>query len=153
MCSYKWVYNSATFALDCCDSWWSGIDGLIWDISNNNDAIGILRIVCPMSLRISDIEDILSDTNFFIEENEGVLVLKKGSSWRTFHKFSITNRSLWSKFCDTAVFVFNGMIIMRIYFKKDVFLELILKINSFYKKFLLPKLAMDFKAKKGITKV
>ena len=33
-----------------------------------------------MSLQISDIEDILSDTNFFIEENEEVLVLKKGSS-------------------------------------------------------------------------
>ena len=52
-------------------------DGLISDASNNNDAIGILRIVCPRSLRNSDIENILSDPNFFIEENKGVLVLKR----------------------------------------------------------------------------
>ena len=52
-------------------------DGLISDASNNNDAIGILRIVCRRSLRNSDIQDILSDPNFFIEENKGVLVLKR----------------------------------------------------------------------------
>ena len=37
-------------------------DGLISNVSSNNDAIGILRIVCPRSLQNSDL---------FIEENEG----------------------------------------------------------------------------------
>ena len=85
-------------------------DGLISDASNNNDAIGILRIVCPGSLRNSDIVDILSDSNFFIKENKGVLVLK-----RDHHEGHFTNCQLQmdlcgAGFCDIAVFVFNGMI-------------------------------------------
>ena len=88
-------------------------DGLISDASNNNYAIGILRIVCPRSLRNSDIEDILSASNFFIEENKGVLVLK-----RDHHEGHFTNCRLQmglcgASFCEIAVFVFNGMIIMR----------------------------------------
>ena len=51
-------------------------DDPISDASNNNDAIAILRIVCQRSLQNSDIEDILSDPNFFIEESKGVEVLK-----------------------------------------------------------------------------
>ena len=51
-------------------------DGPISDASNNNGAIAILRIVCQRSLQNSDIEDILSDPNFFIEESKGVEVLK-----------------------------------------------------------------------------
>ena len=61
------------------------IDGLISDALNDNDAVGILRIACLRSLRIlclrslqnANIEDILSDLNFFINESKGVLVLKK----------------------------------------------------------------------------
>ena len=91
-------------------------DGLMSDTSNNNDAIGILRIVCPRSLRNSDIEDILSDPNFFIEENKGVPVLK-----RDHHEGRLTNCQLQmalcgASFCDIALFVFNGVIIMQIYF-------------------------------------
>ena len=74
-------------------------DGLISDASNNNDAIGILRIVCRRSLRNSDIQDILSDPNFFIEENKGVLVLK-----RDYHEGHFTNCQLQMGLCG-AVFV------------------------------------------------
>ena len=47
------------------------------DASNNNDAVEILRIACPRSFQNSDIEGILSDPNFFIEENNGAVVLKR----------------------------------------------------------------------------
>ena len=44
--------------------------GLMSGTTNNNDAIRVLRIVCPTSLRNSDTDVIfLSDPNFFIEEN------------------------------------------------------------------------------------
>ena len=43
-------------------------DGLISNASNNNDAIGILRIECPRSLPNSNIEDILSDPNFLLKK-------------------------------------------------------------------------------------
>ena len=71
---------------------------LISDASNKNNATGIQRIACPRSLWNSDIEDVLPDPNFFFEENKGVLVLKKGSSWRTSQNLPTTNGSLWSKF-------------------------------------------------------
>ena len=53
----------------------------------------------------------------------------------------------------TLLFFFKGMIIMRICFQKDLFVELIHKINNFYKKCSLLKLVMDFAAEKGIMKV
>ena len=91
-------------------------NGLISDASNNNDGIGILRIVCPRSLRNSDIEDILSDPNFFIEENKGGLVLKMDYHEGHFKNCQIQTGLCGASFCDIAVFVFNGMILMRIYF-------------------------------------
>ena len=99
-----------------------------------------------MSLRNSDIEDILSDSNAFIEENKGVLLLKRDHHEGHFTSCQPQMGLCGASFCDIAVFVFNCMIIMQIYFKKDVFVELIHKINSFYKKFLLHKRAMDFEA-------
>ena len=71
-------------------------DGLISDESNKNDAIGILRIVCPRSLRNSDIEDILPDPVSLLKKTRQYL--KKISSRRTSQKLSSTNGSLWSKF-------------------------------------------------------
>ena len=63
-----------------------------------------------------------------------MLVLK-----RDHHEGHFTNCQLQmglcgAIFCGIAVFVFNGMIIMRIYFQRNVFIELIHKINSFYEK-------------------
>ena len=114
------------------------LDGLISDVSNKNDAVGILRIACPRSLRNSDIEDILPDPNFFIEENKGALVSKKDH-----HEGHLRNCQLQMGLCGACfsgiiVFVLNRMIIMRIYFLKSVFVELIHKKSSFYKKYLLP---------------
>ena len=67
---------------------------LISDASNDNYAIRILRIICLRSLQNGNIEVILSDFNFLIEEKKGVLVLKKIILTRTFHKLSTTNESL-----------------------------------------------------------
>ena len=78
-------------------------DGLISNVSSNNDAIGILRIVCPRSLQNSDL---------FIEENEGLLVLKKDHHERHFTNSQLKMGLCGASFCDIAVFVFDGMIIM-----------------------------------------
>ena len=59
----------------------------------------------------------------------------------------------WVFATPDGLFVFRGIILMQIYFKKDVFVELIHIINSCYKEFSLPKLAMDFGMEKRITKV
>ena len=69
-------------------------DGLISDASSDNYAIRILRIICLRSLQNGNIEVILSDFNFLIEEKKGVLVLKKIILTRTFHKLSTANESL-----------------------------------------------------------
>ena len=56
--------------------------------------------------------DILSDPNFFIEENKGVLVLKKDHHEGHFTNCQLQMGLCGASFCDIAVFVFNGMIIM-----------------------------------------
>ena len=128
------------------------LDGLISDASNNNDAIGILRIVCPRSLRNSDIEDILSDPNFFIEENKGVIVLKRNHHEEHFTNYQLQIGLCGASFCDIAVFVFNGMIIMQICFKKDVFVELIIRSTAFIKKFYYLNLRWTLKRRKESRK-
>ena len=67
----------------------------------------------------------LSHPNFFIEENKGVLVLKKDQHEGHFTNGKLQTDLCGASFCDISVFVFHGMIIMRICFKKDVFVELI----------------------------
>ena len=44
-------------------------------------------------------------------------------------------------FCDFVVYTFTGMLIVRVKFDEDFFVELILKLNSFYKGYLLPKIS------------
>ena len=84
-------------------------DGITSDASNNNDPIGILRIVCHRSLRNSDIEDILSDPSFFIEEDKGVLVLKGDHHEGYFTNCQLQMSPCGARFYDIAVFVFNDM--------------------------------------------
>ena len=82
-----------------------------------------------------------------------MLVLKKDHHEGHFTNCQLQIGLCGGNFCDIAIFVFNSMIIMQKYFEKDVFVELIHKINSFYKKILLPKFVKDFEAEKGIAKV
>ena len=85
-------------------------------------------------MRNSDIEDILSDPNFFVEENKEVLVLKKDHRKGYFTNCQLQISLCGGSFCDIAAFVFKGMIKMRKYIKEDVFVELIDKTKSFYRK-------------------
>ena len=87
-------------------------DGLMSDVSNNNDAIGILKIECSRSLRSSDVEDVLSDPNLFIEENKRALVSKNDHHEGQFTNCQLQMGLCVASFCDIAAFVFNFMIIM-----------------------------------------
>ena len=52
------------------------------------------------------------EPNLFIEENEGLLVLKKDHHERHFTNSQLKMGLCGASFCDIAVFVFDGMIIM-----------------------------------------
>ena len=45
------------------------------------------------------------------------------------------------KFCDFIVFSFKGLIISRIVFDEDYFEKLVVKLNMFYKDYMLPRLS------------
>ena len=88
-------------------------DGLISEVSNNNDTTGILRIVCPRPLENSDIENNLAG----IEKKER----QEGHFTNCQLQMGVNYEYLCGvNFCDIAVFVFNGMIIMRIHFLKYI---------------------------------
>ena len=46
-----------------------------------------------------------------------------------------------AEFCDFIVYTFKGMVIIRTAFDKSYFDEVITRLSSFYKQYLLPKLA------------
>lgn len=72
-----------------------------------------------------------------------MLVIKKDQYEGHFTNYQLQMGLCEARFCDIMT-RFCDTITMRIYFLKNVFFELIHKINSFYKKNLLPKLAIDF---------
>ena len=69
---------------------------------------------------------------------DGKLSLKKEHSSGYYTQIQTAMGLSGAMFCDFIVFVFSGMIIVQTPFDVDFFLELIPKLNDFYKNFLLP---------------
>ena len=120
-------------------------DGLICDHSvTDGNVFGILKIVCPKTRRNDDLDHILSDPAFFITEIEGELTLKKDHPDGHFTNIQLMMGLCGARYCDLAVFVFNGMLIVRTYIDIDFVTDLIPKLNKFYHQYLLPKVAIEY---------
>ena len=48
-----------------------------------------------------------------------------------------------ASFCDFVVYTFGGIIISRLDFDHTYFVDLMQKINSFYRTYMLPKLLQE----------
>ena len=98
-------------------------DGVICD-NAHNPQIGLIEIKCPYSKRDYYPNDLLNDDKFYVGSRDGVPYLKPAQA----------------KFCDFIVYTFKGMIIIRTEFEPTYFVELINKLNMFYKTYTLPEL-------------
>ena len=115
-------------------------DGLVSDRSVEDKYVfGLIEIKCPKNKKNHTIDELISDESFYINRIDGKLVLKKEHSSGYYTQIQLAMGLSGAMFCDFVVFVFDGMIIVRTPFDVDYFIELVPKLNDFYKKFLLPE--------------
>ena len=114
-------------------------DGVICD-NAHNPRIGLIEIKCPYSKRDYYPNDLLNDDKFYVGSRDGVPYLKPDHSNGYFSQIQMAMGLSQAKFCDFIVYTFKGMIIIRTEFEPTYFVELINKLNMFYKTYMLPEL-------------
>ena len=114
-------------------------DGVICDNAHNSQ-IGLIEIKCPYSKCDYYPNDLLNDDKFYVGSRDGVPYLKPDHSNGYFSQIQMAMGLSQAKFCDFIVYTFKGMIIIRTEFEPTYFVELINKLNMFYKTYMLPEL-------------
>ena len=97
-------------------------DGLVSDQSNEDvGQIGLTEIRCPKSKKNSKVNDLVHDQSFYVKDEDGVPVLKKGHPNGYSTQIQIAMGLSQITFCDFIVYTFDGMIIIRTQSDKDFF--------------------------------
>ena len=113
-------------------------DGLIND-KEYSDHSGLFEIKCPSNRRNSSLADLLNDQPFYVQQNKnGEFLLKKDHRFGYYTQVQMAMGLSQVNYCDFVVFTFKGMVITRVEFDNEYFERLILKLNEFYKNFMLP---------------
>ena len=103
------------------------------------NVLGLIEIKCLKSKCNVDIDKLLQDTSFFIKKIDGELCIKRDHPNGYYTQIQMAMGLSGTTFCDFVVYTFTGMLIVRVKFDEDFFVELILKLNSFYKELLVTK--------------
>ena len=113
-------------------------DGLIYD-KEYSDHPGLLEIKCPSNRRNSSLADLLKDQSFYLQQNKnGEILLKKDHHFGYYTQVQMAMGLSQVNYCDFVVFTFKFMAITRVEFDNEHFEKLVLKLNEFYKNFMLP---------------
>ena len=115
-------------------------DGLVSDRSSPTDHFGIVEIKCPYRKRNCTVDEILGDSSFYVSRQKGKLVLKRDHPNGYFTQIQMAMGLAGVGYCDFVVYTFKCLIIIRIDFDIDYFIDLVLNLNEFYKRHLLPKI-------------
>ena len=107
-------------------------------ISDNNEKtlFGLLEIKCPISKKKLTPLEIVEDPKFYVGFSEGQPFLKESHKYYT--QVQMAMGLSQADFCDFVVYTFKGMIIIRVPFDLERFKNIVDKLSTFYKKFLLP---------------
>ena len=114
-------------------------DGLV--AYQTSDKKLLLKIKCPHTKRHLSPIDLVQDPNFYVNLENGKPVLKKSHSTGYYSQIQLAMGLSGFDTCDFVVYSFKGLIIVRTEFDVCYFDSLIQKLNSFYKKFMLPRMA------------
>ena len=113
-------------------------DGLVTDKTGN--AIGLLEIKCPKSKKNSSPEELVNDDKFYVSLVDGKPELKKDHPNGYYSQIQMAMGLSGAPFCDFIVYTFKGLIIARTLFDNEYFINLIQKLNTFYRKYMLPRI-------------
>lgn len=116
-------------------------DGLVTD--KTEDATGLLEIKCPKSRKNSSPDELINDDKFYVSLVDGKPELKKDHLNGYYSQIQMAMGLSGAPFCDFIVYTFKGLIITRTPFNNVYFINLIQKLNNFYKKYLLPKVIIN----------
>ena len=99
---------------------------------------GLIEIKCPKSKKSVAPADLLKDKSFYVELKDGQPKLKESHEY--YSQIQMAMGLSGVSYCDFVVYTFAGLIIARTPYDHDRFLQIMLRINSFYKQYMLPKL-------------
>ena len=111
-------------------------DGLITD---RDAGIGLIEIKCPKSKKSLKPNDLVKDPKFYVQIEDGAPKLKRNHEY--FTQIQMAMGLAGAPFCDFIVYTLEGLIIVRTPYDHKYFVELMKKVNEFYKKYILPKLS------------
>ena len=113
-------------------------DGLV--AYQTSDKKLLLEIKRPHTKRPMSPTDLIQGRNFYVNLENGKPVLKKSHSTRYYSQIQLAIELSGFDTCDFVAYTFEGLIIVRTAFDVSYFDSLIQKLNSFYKKFMLPRM-------------
>ena len=110
-------------------------DGMVID---SQIGVGLIEIKCPKSKRSVSPDALVNDKKFYMTLENGMPALKKNHKYYT--QIQIAMGLSGVLFCDFVVYTFGGLIIARTDFDHNYFISVMGKINSFFRKYMLPAL-------------
>ena len=110
-------------------------DGMVID---REVGIGLIEIKCPKSKVSLLPEVLLNDEKFYMTWDNENPSLRRNHEY--FTQIQVAMGLSGALFCDFVVFTFGGIIISRISFDEAYFIDVMKKINMFYRTHMLPKI-------------
>ena len=112
-------------------------DFLVFD-STEAKSFGIGEVKCPFSKKDISIDEACKDKNFFLENLNGKIQLKKKHNYN--YQIQGCMATLNVSWCDFVVYTNTDLHVERIYFDKDLWHEIVPQLSSFYSDYMLPEL-------------
>ena len=81
---------------------------------------------------------LLKDKTFYIESDSGLPKLKKSHEY--YSQIQMAMGLSGAAYCDFIVYTLVGLIIARTPYDHDRFINIMTRVNTFYKQYMLPKL-------------
>ena len=109
-------------------------DGLV----NDDDQKGVLEVKCPFKYRFSKIAEGTKDPQFCCKLNGDKIQLKQNHNYfyQVQAQMALTN----TQWCDFVFWTLSDVHIERINFNEQFWQECLVKVITFYQKFVLPEL-------------
>ena len=108
-------------------------DGLLMD----DNKLSLIEIKCPYTKRHWTPKQLLNDEKFYIYKKDGVTFLRKNHQFGYYSQVQLAMGLSRIDCCYFIVYTFRGMIITRVDYDDTYFNNMVIKLNSFYKKYIL----------------
>jgi len=111
-------------------------DGLL--ICDNCVDPSLIEIKCPYTKRHITPADLLKNEKFYVFEKDGVTYLKKDHEYGYFSQVQLAMGLSQIRNCYFIVYTYKGLIVTHVEFDESYFVEMVKKLNTFYRNFFLP---------------